>query len=101
MTGQRVAIIGSHAHSLINFRGPLMREMRAYGHEVSALAPGFDAETRSELSAMCAEAVDISLSRTRLTPFLDLGDIIGLYAQHCRVKPVASLACTKHTVNYR
>src|SRR3546814_1634180 len=81
MTGQRVAIIGSHAQYLANFRGALMQDMRACGHEVLALAPDFDAGTRSELSALGVEAVDISLSRTGMNPVWDVRDIIGLHAQ--------------------
>src|SRR3546814_7945290 len=92
MTCQRVAIIGSHAQYLVNFRGALMQEMRAYGHEVSALAPDFDAGTRSELSAIGVEPVDISLSRTGINPVRDVRDIVGLHAQMRRLKPDVVLA---------
>jgi glycosyltransferase involved in cell wall biosynthesis len=100
MTCQRVAIIGSHAQYLVNFRGALMQEMRAYGHEVLALAPDFDAGTRSELSAIGVEPVGISLSRTGMNPFWDLRDIIGLHAKVRRLNPDAVLAIAIKPVIY-
>ena len=100
MTCQRVAIIGSHAHYLVNFRGALMQEMRAYGHEVFALAPDFDAGTRSELSSIGVEPVDISLSRTGINPVRDVRDIVGLHAQMRRLNPDVVLACAIKSVIY-
>jgi glycosyltransferase involved in cell wall biosynthesis len=100
LTRQRVAIIGSHAHYLVNFRGALMQDMGAHGHEVLALAPDFDAGTRSELSAMGVEPIDISLSRTGMNPFWDLRDIVGLHAQMRRLNPDAVLAIAIKPVIY-
>ncbi|WP_193370346.1 glycosyltransferase family 4 protein [Pelagibius marinus] len=100
MTCRRVAVIGSHAHYLVNFRGALIQAMRAHGHEVLALAPDFDAGTRSELSAIGVEPVDISLSRTGLNPVRDFRDIIGLYAQMRRLAPDVVLAYTVKPVIY-
>jgi len=69
-----------------------MQAIKAYGHEVSALAPDFDDETRSELRAIGVQPVDISLSRTGMNPLRDLRDIIGLHAHMRRLKPDAVLA---------
>ena len=87
MTCLHVAVIGSHARYLVNFRGPLMRAMNASGHEVSALAPDFDDDTRSELRAIGVTPIDISLSRTGMNPLRDIHDIFGLNAQMRRLKP--------------
>src|SRR3546814_14903797 len=77
-----------------------MKRMTAGCHEVLALAPDCDAGTRSELSAIGVEAVDISLSRTGMNPFWDLRDIIGLHAQMRRLNPDVVLACAIKSVIY-
>lgn len=92
MKSLRVVVIGSQARYLVNFRGALMQAMIACGHEVAALAPDFDAATRSELRAIGVEPVDISLSRTGMNPLRDLQDIVGLHALMLRLRPDAVLA---------
>lgn len=91
MTSLHVAIVGSHARYLVNFRGPLMRAIKEEGHRVSALAPDFDAETRADLSAIGVAPVDFSLSRTGMNPVADLVDIVRLHARLRQVKPDAIL----------
>ncbi|WP_196259674.1 glycosyltransferase family 4 protein [Pelagibacterium limicola] len=76
--GQRFAIIGNQAFSLLNFRGPLLAEIVARGHAVFALAPDFDDETRRKFAALGVEAVDFSLSRTGLNPLRDGADAVRL-----------------------
>ena len=100
MTCQRVAIIGSQARYLVNFRGALMQAMQAAGHEVLALAPDFDAETRAELRAIGVEPVDVSLSRTGINPLLDLRDLVALYARLRRLQPDIVLTIAAKPVIY-
>lgn len=71
--GRRILLLGSYAPSLVNFRGPLIAEMAARGHEVLAAAPDLDAETRTALSRLGAEPVEIPMQRTGMNPFSDLG----------------------------
>ena len=54
----RICIIGNQAFSLLNFRGPLIADMVAKGHEVLALAPDYDEATRAAVRALGAEPVD-------------------------------------------
>lgn len=70
--GRRVALLGSFAPSLINFRGPLIAEMIARGHEVFAIAPGMDAVTGAQLRALGAEPVEVTLGATSLNPLVSL-----------------------------
>ncbi|MEQ9246841.1 MAG: glycosyltransferase, partial [Nitratireductor sp.] len=77
-----------------------MQAMTAHGHEVLALAPGLDAATRSKLSAMGVQPVEISLSRTGMNPLSDLRDVISLYAQLRRLKPQVVFAYTIKPVIY-
>ncbi len=100
MTCLHVAIFGSHARYLVNFRGPLMQAIIAHGHKVSALAPDFDAETRSELSAIGVTAVDVSLSRTGMNPLRDLRDLVRLHAQMRRLKIDVLLAISIKPIVY-
>lgn len=100
MTCQRVAVIGSHAHYLVNFRGALIQAMKAHGHEVLALAPDFDAGTRSDLTAIGVRPVDISLSRTGLNPVRDVRDFFGLNARMRQLRPDVVLAFTIKPVVY-
>ena len=100
MTCLHIAIVGAHARYLVSFRSPLIQAMRACGHEVSALAPDFDQETRAELSAMGVKPVDISLSRTGMNPFSDLYDVVRLYRTIRRVNPDVFLGIAIKPVVY-
>ena len=72
---KRVAIVATLASSLVNFRGPLISEMRARGHEVLCFAPEFDHDTRSRLSELGVFCQDIPLQRTGLNPLTDIQTI--------------------------
>lgn len=87
MTAKRFAIIGNYAPSLINFRGPLIEDILARGHEVFALGPDIDAATAQALRALGAKHVEISLSRAGLNPLADLGTMLSLYRTLARIKP--------------
>jgi len=87
MTRERVAIIGNQAFSLLNFRSELMQDISRSGHEVIALAPDFDSESRAALEKMDVRAVDYRLSRTGLNPVSDLFDTIRLILILRRERP--------------
>jgi glycosyltransferase involved in cell wall biosynthesis len=61
-------LFGSLAASLINFRGPLIREMVRRGYEVHAVAPDIDEATRAQLVDMGAVPQEVKLGRTSLSP---------------------------------
>lgn len=65
---RRVALFGSFAPSLINFRAPLIAEMVRRGHQVFGFAPAIDQETAAKLRALGATPVEVSLGRTSLNP---------------------------------
>ena len=66
---QRVVVLGSFPRSLIIFRGPLIAELVARGHQVFALAPDIDDDVAAQVRALGAEPVSIRLGRTSLNPF--------------------------------
>jgi len=45
----KVLILGSWAESLINFRGPLIRDIISAGHEVVATAPDIEPAVKERL----------------------------------------------------
>lgn len=87
-----VALISSHAFSLSNFRGPLIRALVATGVRVYALAPDFDAATRFAVEKLGAVTVDFTLDRTGIRPIRDALDLIRLIGLLRRLKPDATLA---------
>lgn len=86
-----LALITSQAHSLLNFRGPLIRDIVARGHRVVALAPDFDAVTRAAVQALGAETRDYPLARTGMNPWQDLKSLWALYQLLAEIRPDVSL----------
>lgn len=76
---QIVLLNGSYAESLINFRGKLIEQMVARGHEVHVSAPGISVDTEKKLHALGANVHRIALGRTGMNPLADVGYAIGLY----------------------
>jgi glycosyltransferase involved in cell wall biosynthesis len=65
---RRVALLGSFAQSLVNFRAPLIAAMTAAGHEVHAIAPEIDPVLADQLRALGAVPHSIALSNAGLNP---------------------------------
>jgi len=86
-SSSRICLIGNQAFSLVNFRGPLIADMIARGHQVIALAPDYDDNTREAVKALGAEPVDYSLSRTGMNPLRDLTDTLRLALLLRRLRP--------------
>lgn len=91
---KRLALIGSHAPSLINFRGPLIREVVDRGHEVFALAPDLDEESRAALSALGATPIDHRLRRTSMNPMQDAVGVADLVQKLRKIRPDVAFGYT-------
>lgn len=76
-----IAIIGSQAFSLINFRGHLISSMVQSGIKVYCFAPDFSKKTCIKLEEIGGIPVNYSLQRTGINPFIDLFDIYKLTIQ--------------------
>ncbi len=87
----RLAIISNQAFSLINFRGPLIRDLVEAGVRVDALAPDFSDETRAAVAALGARPVDYSLTRAGMNPLRDCVDTLRLAWLLRRMRPDATL----------
>lgn len=88
----KIAVISNAAGSLLNFRGPLLAEMRRRGHDILAFAPDHDATTRGALRKMGVEPVDYRISRTGTNPLADMAAVLELCKLLRRHGPEASLA---------
>jgi glycosyltransferase involved in cell wall biosynthesis len=95
-----ICIIGNQAFSLLNFRGLLISDMIARGHEVLALAPDYDEKTRAEVRALGAEPVDYSLTRTGMNPMKDAADVLLLAVLLRKLKPDITLGYAIKPVIY-
>ncbi|RYH00256.1 MAG: glycosyltransferase family 1 protein [Alphaproteobacteria bacterium] len=58
-----IFLLGSSAPSLLNFRGPLIRELMNSGHRVSVGAPDITADLRARLERMGATVYETPLER--------------------------------------
>ena len=76
----KVLVLASHASSLINFRGQLIKEICQRGHQVIATAPGKDTnlgdmdalDVGAALSKIGAQYKNIALARTGISPKRDM-----------------------------
>src|SRR5690554_364064 len=89
---RRIGLISNQAWSLINFRGPLIRVWVSRDIEVFALAPDFDAESRTAVAALGAVPVDIRLDRAGMNPARDVVDLATLVRRLRALRVDASFA---------
>jgi glycosyltransferase involved in cell wall biosynthesis len=95
-----VLILGSHGPALLNFRGPLIRDLIARGCRVLACAPDISPDIRAGLAALGAEARDVPLGRTGTNPLADLATYRALRRLFLETRPEVVLAYTAKPVIY-
>src|SRR5690625_7130808 len=67
----KIILVGTVPSSLINFRGPLIRDLVARGHEVYAFGIGLGSEHEEKIKALGANPVSYELSRSGSNPLSD------------------------------
>lgn len=87
----KIAIITSHAPSIINFRAPLIRKLISQNIRVLALAPNFDEKTRSTVNSLGAIPIDFPMARTGMNPLRDLWNSWKLLCLLRNLKPDITL----------
>ncbi len=97
---KRVALVASYAPSLLNFRGALIRDILARGHDVLCIAPDFDEATRVKLKSMGAEVYEFELNRTGLNPSTDLNSLKALISLFKNIRPDVVMGYTPKPVIY-
>lgn len=86
-----LALITSHAPSLVHFRAPLIRKLQAQGIQVLALAPNFDEHSRVAMQALGATPIDCPMSRTGMNPLVDAINTWKMAQLLKRLKPDIAL----------
>lgn len=86
-----LAIISSQAFSLINFRGPFIKELTRRGIKVFALAPDYNLEYCDRVRKLGAEPIEFSLSRTGMHIYYDCRDLLKLAKILRMLRPDASM----------
>lgn len=98
--GRNVAVLGSFAESLVNFRGPLLRAMVKRGHHVVACAPAAMAALIDTLTAMGVAYRDVPFTRAGMRVDHDLRTLCALIALFRELKPDMVLSYTIKPVTY-
>lgn len=90
----RVMILGGVSQSLINFRGPLLREMVKRGYSVWASAGEVHPQVVETLKKWGIRFVPIHLSRTGMSPMEELRTLFQSWKIMHRLKPEVVLCYT-------
>lgn len=96
----KIIVVGGVAHSLTNFRGPLLKTLREKGHNVLACAPDADPNTIRVLTDLGVRYCHIPISRTGLSPIGDFKTLAALGRLIKQEKPDKILAYTVKPVIY-
>jgi glycosyltransferase involved in cell wall biosynthesis len=96
----RVALLGCLSTSLTAFRGRLIGELVARGHEVIGCAADHDPAVVAALRAMGVRFVEVPLDRTGLDPWRDLKSILALRRTFAALRPDVLLAYTMKPMVY-
>lgn len=91
---QRVLMMASYAPSLLNFRGPLLRDLVDAGHTVHVGAPDFNLALRTELGRMGVEVHETPLDRQGTGFFSDLRYFLALRGLIRKIRPDLVLTYT-------
>ena len=100
VSSMRIAVVGSYANSLINFRGPLLKAMVDCGHEVIACAPEAPQNVVAVLAEMGVTYRDIFLYRTGTNPLADVKTWCSLRRFFEQYRPDIALLYTIKPVIY-
>lgn len=96
----KILVLGSHGPALLNFRGPLIRDLTARGCRVLACAPDIAPDIRAGLEALGAETREVPLGRTGTNPLADLATYRTLRRLFLETRPDGVLAYTAKPVIY-
>lgn len=97
---KKILVLGSLDHSLLNFRGPLLRALVAAGHEVLAAAPPDSHDVPGRLAEFGVRFVPLPLVRTGVNPLTDWKTERQILAMLRRERPDVFLGYTIKPVVY-
>lgn len=99
---ERVLVLGGVSHSLVNFRGPLLKRLKSRGHEVVAAAPpGEDAESVAfSLESWGIRYIPVPMVRGGTTHLNDWSSLRAIKRLLAQVKSDTLIAYTVKLVVY-
>lgn len=105
-----ILVIGGNIHSLVHFRGDMIKKMLSEGHKVFAMAPETDLEGEKDalmthsvsdkLQAIGVPYFPIPLNRTGVNPLRDLYSLVYLIWKIHELKPEVVLSYTMKPAIY-
>jgi len=93
-------ILGMQLASLINFRGPLIRDLKAAGHEVVVVCADIDPMWLPKFQEFGVRLIEAPLKRTSMNPLRDLYFFFWLIGCLRREKPDCFFAFQVKAVGY-
>lgn len=96
----KILVLSSLAYSLTNFRGALLRELKANGHEVVAVAPDGNAAVERDLAAWGIGFRVVPMARTGTNPIKDAALLSAYVKLMMAEKPDLVLAYTQKPIIY-
>lgn len=90
----KVLIVGAYPHSLINFRGDLLKELVDSGHNVTAMADGAPIEILAQLASLSVDYRSFPIQRTSMNPLDDIKTFLVLRKVYLEIQPDIVLAYT-------
>lgn len=90
----KILLLASFAPSLVNFRGPLIKDLIAAGHNVCVGAPEIDPDLKSQLVGLGVEPHDTPLQRNGASIGADLAYLLALIGLTKKLKPDLVLTYT-------
>ena len=97
---QKIIVIASLGYSLVNFRLELLKRMIANGHEVLAIAPEIEPNTKKVLEQFNIKTASFPMDRTGTSPFQDIKTVLALRKIFCAFKPDYILPYTAKPIMY-
>ncbi|MGV1015871.1 MAG: glycosyltransferase family 4 protein [Fluviibacter phosphoraccumulans] len=99
---EKFLLIAGYADSLINFRGPLIKEILRRGVEVHVAAPAIlsNSLVKSKLVTLGVNVHDIHLWRTGMNPLADFCSLFDMYRLMREISPLHVLAYTSKPIIY-
>ncbi len=96
----KIVVLASLAMSLTRFRGRLIAQLIAEGHEVLACAPDRDEAVVAELAAMGARFAVTPMARAGLNPLQDAATLLRYVRLFLRERPDVVIAYTQKPIIY-
>lgn len=97
---RKIVVLGSYAPSLIRFRGPLLRDLKAAGCEVVACAAEEDPAVAAELAGLGVAYRRVPMDRAGVDPSADLRTLAALVRLLRAERPDILLAYTQKPIVY-